>query len=192
MLDKALLFITNHLNRNLKMTYGLAEDIVIPGSLINLDGSITNTIENKVIVSIINLEQEKMVKHSGGYVSDAKERYGKISPPVFLNLYVLISANYNAENYLEALKVLSAVIRFFQSSTVFTSNAYPDLDSTIDQLTFEIYNIPVQELSNIWSGIGAKYVPSIVYKVRMICIQSMQVLEEIPGITGLGNETQKR
>lgn len=192
MLDKALLFIANHLNQNLKLTYGLTEDMAIPGSLINLDGSVTNTIENKIILSIVNLEQEKVVKHNGEFISSTSGKYGKINPAVFLNLYLLVSANYNAENYLEALKMLSAVIQFFQSSMVFTSSAYPDLDSSIERLTFEIYNIPVQELSHIWSGIGAKYVPSIVYKVRMIGIQEGQIKEEITGVGGLNNNTQKR
>ena len=174
------------------MTYGLMEDIVTPGSLINLDGSVTKTIENKIVVSIINLEQEKVVKHNGEYAADLRGKHSKMNPPVFLNLYLLISANYNAENYLEALKVLSAVIQFFQSTHIFTPSTYPDLDSTINRLTLEIYNIPVQELSHIWSGIGAKYVPSIVYKVRMICVQGMQITEEVAGIAGLGNKTQKK
>lgn len=192
MLDKVLLFIANHLNKNLKLTYGLTEDMAIPGSLINLDGSVTNTIENKIILSIINLEQEKVVKHSGEFISSTGGKYGRVNPPIFLNLYLLISANYNAENYLEALKMLSAIIKFFQSSAVFTSSAYPDLDSSIERLTFEVYNIPVRELSHIWSGIGAKYVPSIVYKVRMIGVQGGQIKEEITGIGGLHNNTQKR
>lgn len=192
MLDKTLIFITNLLNRNLKMSFGLTDDIVVPGSLINLDGSVTNNIENKVIISIINLEHEKTVKHMGGYIPDQQGKFSKVNPPVYLNLYLLISANYNAANYLEALKMLSAVIGFFQSNKIFKSAEYPDLNPHIDRLTFEIYNVPIQELSHIWGGIGAKYVPSMVYKVRMVSIQKGEIKEEVPGITGLGANTQKQ
>lgn len=192
MLDKALIFITNLLNRDLKMSFGLSDDIVVLGSLINLDGSVTNNIENKVIISIINLEHEKSVKHMGDYLPDKQGNFNKVNPPVYLNLYLLISANYNSDNYIEALKMLSAVIGFFQSSKIFTSTEYPDLDPSIDRLTFEIYNVPIQELSHIWSGIGAKYVPSMVYKVRMIGIQKGEIKAEIPAITSLESKTGKQ
>lgn len=191
MLNKTLTFITDLLNRNLKMTFGLTEDIVVMGSLINLDGSVTNNIENKVVISVINLEHEKTVKHMGGYIADDQGKFGKVNPPIYLNLYLLISANYNSENYLEALKMLSTVIGFFQSSLIFTPETHPELDPSIKRLTFEIFNIPVQELSHIWSGIGAKYVLSIVYKVRMISIQQGEIKEEIARIDGLGIDTKK-
>ncbi len=192
MLDKVLTFITDILNRNLKMSFGLTNDIVAPGSLINLDGSVTDNIENKVIISIINLEHERTVKHMGGYIPDNQGGFNKVNPPVHLNIYLLISANYNSDNYLEALKMLSAVISFFQASRVFSSSDYPDLDPLIDRLTFEIYNVPIQELSHVWSGIGAKYVPSMVYKVRMVGIQKGEIKEEVPAVSGLGADTKKR
>ena len=80
---------------------------------------------------------------------------------------------------------------FFQSSLIFTPETHPELDPSIKRLTFEIFNIPVQELSHIWSGIGAKYVLSIVYKVRMISIQQGEIKEEIARIDGLGIDTKK-
>lgn len=191
MLDRALLFITNFLNRNLKMNFGLTEDIVVAGSLINLDGSVTKNIENKVVISVINIEQENALKNIGGYIPGGQGGFGKVNPPIYLNLYLLISANYNSENYSEALKTLSAVISLFQSTDVFSSADFPDLDSSIDRLTFEIFNLPIQELSHIWSGIGAKYVPSMMYKVRMIGIQKGVIQEEISGISGLGTKAEK-
>jgi len=191
MLDKALTFVVSYLNRNLKMTFGLNEDVAVLGSLVNLDGSITKNIENKVILSIINLEHEKTVKNMGGYISNSQGTFGKVDPPVYLNLYVLLSANYNSENYLESLKMLSAVIDLFQSSIIFTPQTYPDLDPSIERLTFEIFNTPIQELSHIWNGIGAKYVPSMIYKIRMISFQKGIIKEEVAGVSGLGTNIKK-
>ncbi|KAA1247747.1 DUF4255 domain-containing protein [Aquimarina sp. RZ0] len=191
MLDKALTFIASYLNQNLKMTFGLNEDVAVLGSLVNLDGSITKNIENKVILSIINLEHEKTVKNMGGYIPNQQGSFGKVDPPVYLNLYLLVSANYNSENYLESLKMLSAVIGLFQSSIIFTPKTHPELDPLIERLTFEIYNIPIQELSHIWSGIGAKYVPSMVYKIRMICFQKGIIKEEVSAVSGLGTNIKK-
>ena len=108
-----------------------------------------------------------------------------------MNLYLLLSANYNADNYIEALKMLSTVIGVLQATKVFKHDTHPELDSSIGQLSFEIYNVPVQELSHVWSGIGAKYVPSIVYKVRMISIYKQQIQEQVAGVGGLQADTQK-
>lgn len=192
MLDKVLLFISNLLNKELKMSFGLTEDIVMVSSLINLDGSITQNIENKIILSVINLEQEKTIKNREEYFQTSKGTFNKTHAPIYLNMYLLVSANYNSENYIEALKMLSEVIGVFQASKIFTSQSHPDLDASIERLNFEIFNVPVQELSHVWSGIGAKYVPSMVYKVRMISIQKGRVRAEIAGINNLGANAKKQ
>lgn len=191
MLEKALIFISNLLNKELKMSFGLTDDVVVAGSLINLDGSITKNIENKVVLSIINLEHEKTTKHHGEYLHTTKGGYNKTNPPVHLNLYILVSANYNSDNYMEALKMLSNVIGVFQATKVFTSETYPDLAPFIQRMTFETYNVPVQELSHVWGGIGAKYVPSMVYKVRMVSIQKNQIKERVTGIKGIETKIHK-
>ncbi len=192
MLDKVLLFISDLLNKELKMTFGLADDIVTVSSLINLDGSISKNIENKVILSVINLEQEKTVKNREEYVSSGSSSFNRVNPSVHLNLYLLISSNYNSENYIEALKMLSTVIGVFQASRVFKPETHPELDPSIKRLTFEIYNVPVQELSHVWSGIGAKYVPSMVYKIRMVTIQKGQAREQVAGVGSLNTNAQKQ
>ncbi|MGY3791995.1 DUF4255 domain-containing protein [Aquimarina sp. 433] len=191
MLDKALLFITDYLNKNLKLTFGLNEDVVVLSSLVNLDGSVTKNIENKVILSIINLEHEKTVKNMGGYIPDSRGSFSKVDPPVYINVFLLVSANYNSENYIESLKMLSAVIGIFQSPIIFTRDTHPDLDVLLGRLSFEIFNTPIQELSHIWSGIGAKYVPSMIYKVRMIAFQKERVKEEVSGVSGLDTNIKK-
>lgn len=185
MIAKALTFISNFLNKEIKMDYGIDENRVVVSSLINPDGTVSDQIENKVIISVINLEHETTVKSLNNYVQGNTNSYGKVSPPVHLNLYLLVSANYDSGNYIEALKMLSSVIGIFQANSYFTKSINPDMPAPLEKLTFEIYNLPINELSHIWSGIGAKYVPSILYKVRMITMQENLIKEEISGVGGL-------
>ena len=103
-----------------------------------------------------------------------------------LNLYLLASANYDSKNYTEALKMISTLIGIFQANPYLNKENDPDMPVSIDLLRFEIFNLPIKELSHIWSGIGAKYVPSIIYKVRMLTIQEGQITEQIPGVGGVG------
>ena len=191
MIAEALKFTTKLLEQELNLAFGKKlEGRVVASSLLNPDGSVVDDIKNKLVISVINLEQETTRKHMNNYVSDGPRKFGKVAPPVQFNLYMLISANFDSsEKYLEANKVLSAVIRVFQARPFFTKNSKKiKMEAPLEKLTFEIYNVAMNELSHIWSGIGAKYLPSIIYKVRMLSIQEKQVQEEVPGITGLGDD----
>ena len=88
--------------------------------------------------------------------------------------------------------MLSTVIGVFQANTYFTQQKNPTMPSPLEKLTFEIFNLPINELSHIWSGIGAKYVPSIVYKVRMISIREDLITKEVPGLSGVQNNPQAK
>lgn len=185
MIDKVLGFITTYINQEIKMSFGLTDNKVIASSLINPDGSLTDNIENKIIISVINLEHETTTKMMGNFVASPDSQYGQVAPPVYLNIYLLFSANYMAANYMESLKMLSAVIGILQAVPYFERRDYPVMDPSIDKLAFEIFNVPINELSHIWSGIGAKYVPSIIYKVRLIAISKNLVTSQVAGISGI-------
>lgn len=192
MIAKALTFVSDFLNHQIKMSYGIDENRVVVSSLINPDGTIAENIENKIVISVINLEHETTVKSLNNYVTGGNNNYGKVSPPVYLNLYLLVSANYDSGNYVEALKMISRVISIFQENTYFNQQKNPEMQSPLEKLTFEIFNLPINELSHIWSGIGAKYVPSIIYKVRMITINQGGVSKEVPGLSGTHNTSKSK
>ncbi len=189
MIAKTLSFITEIFNQELKMTYGVTDDFVVASGLINPDGSSIQQTQNKIVVSVINIERETSMTMNG-YFNDGDKNYGRVAPPVYLNLYLLIAANYT--DYLEANKILSTIIGVIQSNPFFTRQEHPVMQEPLDKLTFEILNVPMNELSHIWSGIGAKYLPSVICKVRMMTIQKNVIKKEIPGITGLGNQSKPK
>jgi len=189
MIAKTLSFITEIFNQELKMTYGVTDDFVVASGLINPDGSSIQQTQNKIVVSVINIERETSMTMNG-YFNDGDKNYGRVAPPVYLNLYLLIAANYT--DYLEANKILSTIIGVIQSNPFFTRQEHPVMQEPLDKLTFEILNVPMNELSHIWSGIGAKYLPSVICKVRMMTIQKNVIKKEISGITGLGNQSKPK
>lgn len=188
MIDKALQFIETYLNDELKKSFGTTKDFVVAASLVDPSGSIVAETKNKVVISVINLEHETFAKWQNNLRSETGTTMGKVAPPVFLNLYVLVSSNH--DNYLESFKRLSAVISAFQARPYFSSNDAPNMPAPLTKITLEIFNVPITELSHIWSGIGAKYVPSILYKLRMIAVQENQLLKEVPTVTGLGDNVK--
>ncbi|AVI50438.1 DUF4255 domain-containing protein [Pukyongia salina] len=192
MISKALSFLTKFLNQEISLKYGLDTDMVVPSSLTNPDGSIADNVHNKIVLSIINVEHETYVKSSGNFNVKTGNTYGKIAPPVHLNIYLLVSANFDSKNYLEALKMLSAVITVFQANPYFTSDVNPEMQEPLTKLTLEIMNLPVNELSHIWSGIGAKYVPSLLYKMRMITLSDERIKKQTPSIFGLEGKADSK
>ena len=173
MIDKSLTFITKLLNRQMKLTYGFDDDRVVPSSLINPDGSVTSNIENKVIVSVINLEHETAMEPDCGTTQlMIREPMVKLRRQYISICICWFQQNYNSGNYLEAHKMLSTVISVLQGKSIFhkarLSRNGPFPGKTALRKCF---NLPINELSHIWSAIGAKYVPSIIYKVRMMAIQ---------------------
>jgi hypothetical protein len=63
----------------------------------------------------------------------------------------------------------------------------------MEKLSFEIFNLSIQEQSNLWSTIGGKYLPSILYRVRVIKVDEGSLMPTSTEISGLdGNYMDKK
>lgn len=183
MIDVAIHSVGEELNEFLRTKFSLNEDRVIVSNLVNPDGSRAVKDENKVIITLAGIEHEKLATpKSGNIVSPGG------SQPVYLNLFLLFSAAFNERLNMEALKFVSAIIAFFQSKKVFTPQNCPGLPNSVEKLVFDIYNLDFREQSNLWSYLGAKYMPSIFYRVRMVMIDEGLITNEIPTVGGLDPE----
>jgi len=166
------------LNFYLKNRFSLGEDKVILSNIVNQDGSIAITESDKVVITLVNIHEET--------VSSRLNSQDHLPRPVNLNLFILFSSYFIDKNYPEALKFLSAVISFFQSNAVFNHSNTPDLDDRVEKLTFEIVNQDLQNQSHLWGSLGGKYLPSILYKVRMVTIQEGNEVD-VSKISGLSS-----
>lgn len=179
MLHNIIPVIADQLNDYLKSEYNLTGERVAVSGLVDIKGNPVSEIENKVVVFVLNIEEEKSVRN-GHFQSNPG-----MNPPVSVNLFLMFAANFTGENYLEALKFISSVISFFQGRNVFDHQNTPLLSANVDKITAEMVNIDLKELSNLWANLGAKYVPSVVYKLRMLNFNSFMEKEEVPTLLGL-------
>jgi len=97
-----------------------------------------------------------------------------IRPEVKLNLYLLFTA-YFPSDYFEALKMLSLVIGFFQKRNTFNTSNSPGLDSKIKDMNLELYTLNMEQQNHLWGSLGAKYTPSVLYKMRLISISDDEI-----------------
>jgi hypothetical protein len=156
-----------------------ADEKVILSSIMNQDGTVAIQGENKVVITLINVEKEPVAKNNPVMGRSSENS----SPPVSINLYLLFSAYFSANNYSEALRFISYVIGFLQKKNVFTASNTPKLDSAIEKLSFEIESPGAEKLNNIWATLGAKYMPSVVCKMRMLTYDDQHIREYRPAIS---------
>lgn len=182
MIDQILNGILSQLN-----TYiGTVDPEVMLGNISFTDAfqdSSSQNITDKIVASVINIEQEgtfrnlpykRVVQNASGLPEVVQQQ-----PEIYLNIYVLFAAN--KTNYATALQRISQIIAFFQRRFVFTQANTPILVTlNLDKVIFDLYSTRFEELNQLWSILGGKYVPSVVYKMRLAVIQDAD--EEGAGI----------
>jgi hypothetical protein len=185
MIESVVETVASELNEYFRLKFGITENRAVAANLVNQDGTLAIKDDNRVIISLVMIQEEKL---------GTNKNNGRMSPgstkPVHLNLYLLFSASFNEKLNIDALKFLSAVIAFFQNKPLFTSDNSPGLPDGLEKLSFEISNMNVQEQSNLWSFIGAKYIPSILYKARVVPIDEETFKPEKVQITGRDLDTR--
>jgi len=185
MLHTTLSFITNELNEYLKLRTGTpGVDRVFLTSVATESGGVV--IPDKSLgVSLINIEEERVYKDQRTSQVNNQGNVEYLNPEIKLNLYILISANFqdkkandSTDDYVEGLKQLSFVISFFQAKNVFTQDNSPALagfDPNIRKLVVELYSYSFEQLYNFWTVVGTKYLPSVLYKVRIVSFQEKEL-----------------
>lgn len=195
MIHTTLTFLTNVLNEYLKIRLAdpdinrvfltsvatESQGIVIPSSSLGL--------------SLINIEEERINKdQSTRKISNSGQTH-YLNPELRLNLYILISSNFQdkvaddpTDDYAEGLKQLSYIISFFQARNVFTKENSPllaSIDPDIEKLIVELYSYSFEQLYNFWTVVGTKYLPSVLYKVRMLRFQNDEISAVMPSIDAM-------
>jgi hypothetical protein len=176
MIHNVLTVIAQQLNEFMRNELNLSEDMVVVNSLVDLKGDPNMQIENRVCLFLQRIEEEKVAK-SGGFQANPG-----MAPPVRVSLHIVFAANFPDPNYLEALRFISLVLEFFQGHGTFDRSNTPGLPAGLDKLTFDLADMDYQEMNNLWSLIGAKYIPSLVYKARMLTFSQDMIREDVPSI----------
>lgn len=185
MIHNLLPVVGAELNNYFKSRFDIDEDRLLLSNIINQDGSVAVEGSNKVICSLVNIHEETTLKATAG-VSSFGGGFAATGPDIHINLTVMFSAFFSGKNYVEALKFLSGVIYFFQSKPVFTSANTPGLSSNIDKACFDLTTLSYPDLNSVFSMIGAKYMPTAIYKIRMLTFSSDNIEDTIPSISGIG------
>ena len=161
--------INNYLVMKLDLAPGSNAIVLYNVSQLNSDsGNATNGDSNAAaFLTLVNMEEDRISKSNDNFIRKDRNIIYQ-NPEVHLNLFLLFSVQ--LPSYTEALKRLSFIIQFFQQQNVFTPLTSPAIPTGVEQLILDLYTLSFSDVNNLWGVLGSKYLPSVMYKMRMITI----------------------
>src|ERR1051325_1273607 len=163
-------------------------------SIVLPNGTIDTTDTTHITVMLVGVDEERREGKRPQYIPTADKQFLRLNPPVEVDLVVLFVAH--NKSYTAALRGLSDVLGFFQASPVFDATRYPALNASvtnadetpwrlISRLSFSLCSMTFEQQNNLWAMLGSKYMPSVVYRMKMLTVFETRGQEKVPAITEL-------
>lgn len=181
MIRESLQFLADELNKYLilKGTTTTDPPRLVLGNISRVfdadSGSVATSMNNRAVLSLVNVEEDRVAKQQENFEKTAITTRYK-SPPLYLNLYVLICVN--RTSYADSLAWLNHIVQFFQHQHVFTPITHPSLDSRIEKIIADLHTLNFEQINHLWSTLGGKYLPSVLYKVRQLAVDEDLTVSE--------------
>lgn len=159
---------------------------VVLDSIVNQKNEPLHTGGDFVFMNLVNIEEETVGKSQLPYLRTADDKLNVQNPDIKLNLYVQFSAFSDSTTggqnpYTRALKLLDQVILFFQFRNVFHASHYPVLaENGMEKIIVEPISLTFEQLNHLWATLGAKYLPSVLYKIRTLTFRETGITPQQP------------
>lgn len=171
MLGDTLVFLRDHLNAALTQVSGSETPVVE-----FVAGAETDAMkfkQDRVSALLVNVEEETTMRRPDPYTMTAADgSVRRIFPEIRMSLFVLFVARF--AQYETGLTQLSRVIRHFQRHRVVDRAAAPGIPAGVEKLVLELVTMPFSEQNEIWNALRTTYLPSVLYKVKVITIVDQQ------------------
>ena len=145
-------------------------------------GSQGLAVRDKLVVTLVRLEEDRLSRPVDHYERTADDRVRRVEPPTLLTAYLLVAATH--ADYAEALKAVGHAVSFFQNAR---SVDYAEVEGIEDsgRLILEMDSPAFDQMNHLWGTVGAKYLPSVVYRMRMVSIRDARPSAPLPTASGV-------
>ena len=171
MIDAALSFVASEVNAHLRKRTGAELGAVAIGPVVDDRGSWTVP-QDSMRLTLFQIDEERTVREPLPERTLVGGREVLLPPPLKLNLVVLFAGRF--QQYDQALRTLSHILAFFQARPVFTPSDSPALPIGIERLAMDLVSYGPEQLNQMWACLGAKHLPSVVYRLRMVVLQDVE------------------
>lgn len=188
-IDAALKLIVDEVNAHLLRRSGSSFGPVELGPLVDDKGSWL-VAQDTLRLALFLVDEERTLREQMPERVVVGSRELTLPPPLKLNLVVVFAARF--QQYAQALRHLSLVLTFLQARPVFTPSDFPAMPEGIDRLSAELLSYTPEQANQMWACIGAKQLPSVVYRLRMLLLQDTEPLDAGAPITTIDAELHGR
>ena len=177
MIGTFLSCVSQELNSFFHTRFDNLEKTVFFSPLMELDGSLAIPRKNILVLSLVQLNQDPMraVPNIGSHHGNRV-----IQPLLQLELYVLLGAYFESKLVQEGTNMLTSAISFLHGKPIWDLQNTPKMPTSMEKVTFEMVSLDMMQQAHLWSSLGAKYFPSVVYKLRILLLEDQKVAEIPP------------
>ncbi len=150
-------------NAYMKDLYKSVEDLVIFSGIVNQDGSENPNIAGKLSLSLYNIMSEP-----AGRAPDNAANAASV-----FDVSLMFAAATSMSAYAEGVKLISGLLGYLQTVSVFTRANAPELSPDIGEVTLELENLNRTELSQVMALLDTRYAPSLFYKMRIVSSEAL-------------------
>jgi len=170
-IDAALNFIAGEVNAHLRKR--MASDLgeVTAGPLVD-DRGIWVVPQDRTRLTLFQIDEERTLREQVPARTIVAGREVLLPPVLKLNLVVVFAGRF--QQYDQALRTLSHVLAYFQARPLFTPSDSPALPAGIERLALDLLSWGPEQLNQMWACLGAKHLPSVIYRVRYVALQDVE------------------
>jgi hypothetical protein len=184
-INEILSVVRGRLENVLQVASPQAEDWVRLANAGAKDGGDGRDGVNKITISLVGVQADASTSTVSPPRMGPDERYYTAYPSRYLNLYIMIAADFTDENYEAGLVRLSSVISYFQQSPVLNRANSPDLPEDVEQLVVDFANLDFADVGHLMAAAGRKYAPAVFYRLRRLAFTGA-VAGVAPPVTSVG------
>ena len=170
-IDTALNFIADEVNAHLRKRTGGELGAVEIGPLVDERGNWIVTLDT-MRLTLFQIDEERTLREQMPERTLVGGREVLLPPPLKLNLVLLFAGRF--QQYDQALRTLSHIMAFFQARPLFTPSDSPSLPPGLERVSLDLLSYGPEQLNQMWACLGAKHLPSVVYRLRLVALQDVE------------------
>ena len=179
MIDVAMSLVAADLNAFFRRRKGDSRDRVAVSGFSDPQSGAPADAEDSIFFMLTRIAEEKNIGAGPG-AAGSPALVPRVRTPVYLNLHVMFAAMYR--RYETGLQALAETIAYLQGKPVYTPENTPAMSAALGTLAFKMVTLDYAQQSYLWGSLGAKYVPSVLYSLRLLTVGQEQIEAMEPGI----------
>ena len=171
MIDTTLSFLADEVNAHLIKRTGTDLGAVSVGALCDDRGLWTQPVDTTRL-TLFQIDEERSTREQLPARSLIGGREVLLPPPLKLNLVLVFAGRF--QQYDQALRTLSLILGFFQARPLFTPASNPALPEGVERVAMDLLSYGPEQMNQMWACLGAKHLPSVVYRLRLVVLQDLE------------------